>query len=183
MKHQSFAPLVAATLALSSVVLPNAGEAQSQGSQQFFCGMSQGVPATLVRTVRGNLPLIHWTSTDFINSGWTPERRCKEISARFERLNTQGQLRYLRTGRVNGQAVICGSTTNSGGCSSERVLVTIPTDKNPTQVMGQLLNTRVGAGTRPVELDGNEFTVIKPTIEPDGTASVDMDALINQRNW
>lgn len=184
MKLKSFSSIAATAIAIGSAIatLPQPTQAQTS-DRTFFCGMNAGNPATLVRTVRGPITLINWTSQDFTASGWSPERRCKEISGRFQRLNASGKLKYMVTGRVNGQRVICGSTTRNGGCSSDRVLVTIPRGKDAVDVLTKLLNTRNSAGGSDLELSGNENTTVKPTIETDGSASVDMDALIDQKNW
>jgi hypothetical protein len=52
-------------------------------------------------------------------------------------------------------------------------------DRDPNQVLKQLLNTRVAAGGEAVYLSGDQEGHIKPTINPDGTASVDIDQVIN----
>lgn len=113
-------------------------------NRQFYCGMSQGYPATIVRTVRGPMPIIIWTNEDYIASGWSPERRCKEISYRFERFNRSGQLKYVTTGTVDGQPVICSAISTKSSCSRDTVLLTLPSGTDAKFVRKKLLNTRLG---------------------------------------
>ena len=76
--------LVAALIAIAApAAFSQPAEAQSRNT--FFCGMSEGKPATIVRTARGNVPLIVWSNEAFSASGWTPKRRCEDVSARFQR--------------------------------------------------------------------------------------------------
>jgi hypothetical protein len=61
-------------------------------------------------------------------------------------------------------------------------VVRTPTDRDPKQVLEQLLNTRVAAGGEAVYLSGDQEGHIKPTINRDGTASVDIDQVINSNS-
>ncbi|CBN57388.1 MULTISPECIES: COP23 domain-containing protein [Kamptonema] len=132
--------------------VPLSDQPSNISNRIFLCGMSQGNPATLVRTVRGPMTVIIWTNEEYTASGWTPERRCKEISARFERLNRSGQLKYLKAGTVSGQSVICGTDSRESLCSSNNVLVALPSGTDANLALNHLLNIRVGASSRPLYL-------------------------------
>lgn len=123
-------------------------------SKKFECGMSRGVPATLVRTTRGTtVPLIRWVDTAFAPP-WTPERRCEEISARFQRFYDNGTLNFLRAGSLQGQPVLCVAGEKGGPCLPNGVLVTFKHDRNPQETLQLLLDYRGGSGARPIELSG-----------------------------
>jgi hypothetical protein len=181
MKFKSFGSLVASAITIgASTIIPQPTQAQTQ--PQFVCGMSMGKPATLVRTQRGQtVTLIVWTNQDFTASGWTPERRCQAISTRFQRFNSNGQLKQLKTGTVSGQPVICAANNNV--CSSSTVLITLPRGTNANATLDRLLNTRVGASLTPIYLSPEDDKAIKLSYDKDGNAFVDVDAVVDQINW
>lgn len=106
----------------------------------FVCGVSDGVPATLAQTERGDIPVIRWTSDYFSDSGWTPQTRCEAVSERFQTYNQNGTLEYLTTGVMNGMPVICTALEENGPCND--LLLTLKQDANPTQTLQELLNVR-----------------------------------------
>ncbi len=130
---------------------------------KFYCGVSRGVPATLVRTPRGNKPMIRWVDSAFPQP-WTPVRRCEDISARFQRFFSNGTLNYLRAGNFNGQPVLCVAPYKGGPCLPSGVLVTLKSGANPRQVMQKLLDNRAGSSSDgAILLEGNknlEFSTI-----------------------
>ncbi|MDF5720332.1 MAG: COP23 domain-containing protein [Rhizonema sp. PD37] len=128
--------------------------AQSNQSSKFFCGMSRGVPATLVRTSRGNIPMVRWVDTAFPKP-WTPEQRCEEISGRFQRFYQNGTLNFLRAGMLRNQPVLCVASEKGGPCLPDGVLVTLKPKANPQETLEQLLDYRGGSSNGIVELSGN----------------------------
>ncbi|WP_449416638.1 COP23 domain-containing protein [Phormidium nigroviride] len=181
-KLKSLGSIVAAAIAIGTAALPQPSQAQTP-RRTFFCGMSQGRPATVVRTVRGPMTMVIWINEDFTASGWTPERRCKEISGRFERFNSSGQLKHLKAGKVSGQPVICAASTRSSSCSSNTVLITLPAGTNANAVLDRLLNTRAGASATPIYLSPDNDKAVRLTYDQNGDASVDVDAIVDQINW
>ena len=92
--------------------------ASSSLASTISCMNANGVPATVVQTKSGKqVPIIYWKSQTFSGSGWTPERRCQEVSARFQSYHSSGTLEYITTGRMNGLPVICVAKTDGGGCA------------------------------------------------------------------
>lgn len=184
MKLKSFGSLVAAAIAIgASTIIPQPTQAQTPG-RTFFCGMSQGKPATLVRNARGaTITLIVWTNEDFTASGWTPERRCQAISTRFQRFNSNRQLQQMKTGSVNGQPVICAANNRNSSCSRDTVLITLPAGTNANVTLDRLLNTRVGAALKPIYLSPEDDKAIKLSYDKDGNAFVDVDDVVDQINW
>ena len=131
----------AAAIIICAAVVP--GPSYS-GANRFFCGLSGGVPSTLASTNEGKIvSVIRWTSRMFDDAGWNPEHRCQEVSSRFESLRQQGRLKYLTTGRINGQPVICSSIANGGACDG--LLYTLKPNQDPTHTLQKLLDVRVKA--------------------------------------
>ena len=96
MKNHLSAPLTGLSLALSVTLASNQpSQAQAQ-SRQFTCALRDKYPVTVVRTpTKGSVPLIVWTNTSQISDTWTPQKRCQEVSDRFQKLQNQGQLRTI----------------------------------------------------------------------------------------
>jgi Circadian oscillating protein COP23 len=134
------------TLALPLIISANAlvVEAQTTTRLKFFCGTSNGAPATFVQKGKNSIPIIRWASSDFAGAGWTPEKRCREVSQRFQNLHQTGQLKFLTTGSMNGQPVVCTSSKNNGPC--QRLILTVRTGVDPVTTLNKLLNIRMGKG-------------------------------------
>lgn len=111
---------------------------------------AEGIPATVVQTKTGKqVPIIYWKSQTFSDSGWTPERRCVEVSARFQEYHAAGTLEYITTGRMNGLPVICVAKTDGGACAG--LLYTLKPGQNATATLKQLFEIRTKPGAAPLE--------------------------------
>ncbi|MBW4497421.1 MAG: COP23 domain-containing protein [Oscillatoria princeps RMCB-10] len=134
--------LIAASIALGAVTIsqPTYGEGTS-----FFCGACDGVPITFARTAKGYISVIRWVSEHFSNSGYTPQKRCQEVSARFQTYYNSGTLNYITAGRMNGQPVVCVADRAGGRCTGLLFTLKPGTDANST--VRQLFDIRTrGAG-------------------------------------
>lgn len=107
----------------------------------FICGTSSGVPTTKAAKSDGSqVDIIRWTSNSFSADGWGPQRRCQEVSKRFDQYLKEGRLKYLTTGRMNGVPVICTSLTNGGPCDG--LLYTLKPNQNPTVTLENLMEVK-----------------------------------------
>lgn len=134
--------LIAASIALGAVSIspPTYGEGTS-----FFCGVCDGVPITFARTAKGYIPVIRWVSEHFSNSGYTPQKRCQEVSARFQTYYNSGTLNYITAGRMNGQPVVCVADSAGGRCTG--LLFTLKPGSDANSTVRQLFDIRTrGAG-------------------------------------
>lgn len=110
----------------------------------FTCGTASGAPATNAVTSTGKqVPVIRWTSTTFDDAGWSQQRRCEEVSARFDSYYKQGRLKYITTGRINGLPVICTTPSKGGACDG--LLYTLKPGQDATSTLRNLLEIRVKA--------------------------------------
>lgn len=128
---------------------------------QFVCDESNYAPTTMFYGPEGVLPVIHWVSHYFAESGYSPSVRCQEVSRRFQRYYDAGVLNYITTGVVNQLPVVCVSSTLGGACGG--VLFTLRPDENASQVIQQLFNISYAnagplyeSGSR-IYLDVNEY--------------------------
>jgi len=128
--------------AATGAVLPAAQAAPA--ARGFLCGSAQGTPSTnAVKADGAQVPVIRWTSTTFEAAGWSQERRCQEVSNRFNTYLQQGRLAYITTGRINGLPVICTARSNGGACDG--LLYTLKPGQNATATLQNLLKIRVKA--------------------------------------
>jgi hypothetical protein len=106
---------------------------------EFYCGSIKGVPVTYARTADGKKKaLIRWQSKDF--GKWNAQKRCVEISRRFQRNYEQGTLGSLASGVIRGQRVICAVNSLSELCNDRNVLFALKRGSNPDLVMQQLMD-------------------------------------------
>ncbi|MEG3836089.1 MULTISPECIES: COP23 domain-containing protein [unclassified Microcoleus] len=112
----------------------------------FICASgANGLPTTYAVTTRGKVPVIRWFSDYFSSGGFTPEKRCQEVSARFQNFYNSGQLNFITSGYVNGQAVVCAVQASGRPCSGANVLFTLKPGSNAGETVQRLFNIRAGA--------------------------------------
>jgi Circadian oscillating protein COP23 len=160
MKTSSFTRILSIiTLTFSTaatITQPSYGE-----SNKFFCGINRdrlgrGIPATFVRTRGGtSLPLIRWVDTAF-PAPWTPEKRCEEISARFQQFYDNGTLNFLRAGRSGSQPVLCVASYKGGDCLPKGVLVTLKPGTNPHRTLERLMDYQGKSSGQPILLSSKD---------------------------
>ncbi|AFZ45568.1 hypothetical protein PCC7418_3454 [Halothece sp. PCC 7418] len=121
----------------------NTTATQPQPSIQYFCLNERGdKPVTVVDTKRGRIELIIWKSEFFSGTGYTPQRRCDQVTARFQQHSDAKTLRYISTGTMNRQPVICVAKNDAGDCRNDGLLITLQPQDNPNQVLRELFNLR-----------------------------------------
>ncbi|BAY25254.1 hypothetical protein NIES2100_50600 [Calothrix sp. NIES-2100] len=123
------------------ITLDQPSQAQSTS---FYCGASEGVPSTLANTPRGTVVIVRWVSKHFSGAGYNPQKRCEEVSARFQKHYEQGNLNFITAAYLNNQPAICAG--NGGApCTSEKLLFTLKPGQNAARTIQQLFNLRSGA--------------------------------------
>jgi Circadian oscillating protein COP23 len=173
MKQQFFTSILGA-IALSSIATITISDPSQAQTTTFYCGTSQnGIPTTFARTPRGNVEVIRWTSNRFSRAGYTPQRRCEEVSKRFQIFHSRGMLSFISAGYVNGLPAICAGESNLP-CSSERLLFTLKRGQNAAREIEQLFNIRSGASgplhestnaDSPTVVDMKQFLESAPVVE------------------
>jgi hypothetical protein len=126
--------------------------ANAESKTRFVCGSDQDRPATLaILPDGGQAPIIRYSSGAFEPSGFSDQKRCEEISARFQYFYDLRENNFMTTGRINGQNVICVTRREGGDCSrdlkSEGLLITVRPGVNPNVTLQELVNVRVQAGS------------------------------------
>ncbi len=177
MKNQLISLFLVSSLTIIGLVNSQQVRSQSDTSSQpatknvYSCVPRNGNPATVVDTKRGRVELIVWKSEFFSKSEWTPQRRCEEVTKRFQMLSDTDQLRYVSTGRMNNQSVICAADKKPADyvCKQDGLLITLEPKDNPTQVLKDLfdINSRIQGGgiVRGEGIDMNYLLENLPLIE------------------
>ncbi|WP_310417825.1 COP23 domain-containing protein [Chamaesiphon sp. OTE_8_metabat_110] len=146
---------------------------QAQSTRKFSCELLSGAPTTVVKTVRGSIPMIHWVKS-FTGRYNNRNQRCHEVSSRLDRFHRDGKLKFVRTGNVNTYPVLCVDEGISGNtCPKNNVLVTLPKGTDSAVVLQQLLDLRARASGRIVQLSGTQLVRYR-----NGDAYVSIDRLL-----
>lgn len=96
---------------------------------------NDGVPTTFTLNSTGKrIRLIRWTKK--WGSKLSPEARCREVSARFQKLEAKGELNYLTSGIMRVQPVVCAVKDYGTPCS--QLLFTLRPADNANQVIEHL---------------------------------------------
>lgn len=159
---------------------PIANQQDVSSSIQYRCLQRKGIPTTVAYTPRGMVELIRWQHNYFNSREYTPERRCQEVSDRFQQHAQINDLRFISTGIVNNYKAICISE-QTGHCQANGLLLTLSPDDNSQEVLRNLFSLEAGRktggwlrGTRsliPVNtqvkktIDLNEFLAHSPIVD------------------
>ncbi len=129
-----------------AVVLPSQ-PSNAQVPVRFFCGQSQGAPATMVERIDKSKPasvIVRWTSDYFTASGFSPATRCAMVSQKFQEAYAKNQNFVFTTSIENGHPVVCSAESRGGACTT--TLYTIKKGKqDPILTMLRLDKVRTGA--------------------------------------
>ena len=136
----------------------------------FVCGKFEGTPATVARTKKGDVPIVIWSSEGFSKSGFTPQVRCQQVSARFQSLYRSGQLKYITAGSIDRVPVICATRAQTGTCTRQNLLYTLKPGADAQLVIKKLMLVRNRATSRGLE-------------ESATTATPDTSAKSIELNW
>ncbi|MFB2893411.1 COP23 domain-containing protein [Aerosakkonemataceae cyanobacterium BLCC-F50] len=153
MKNLSWLQLSTAIAFVSAIATPQPSLAQNV---TFFCGTSNGAPATIARTSTGEVPLIIW---DITNSGQgsSPQQRCEEVATNFQNSRSQGNLNYITTERKDGQLVVCFAAQENAPCSG--VLFPLnSTETNPRNALQRIFRIRV-VSSKPINETGDRVYI------------------------
>jgi Circadian oscillating protein COP23 len=157
MKVRLFAQLL---IGLVFVFANSIATSQTVHNSTYYCDEDRGVPATFVQTSRVPLPIIRWVSVDL---PIPPAQRCQSVSRNFQIAHDQGSLRYITTGIMRQQPVVCATSRKGDKCKN--LLFELKPGSNPKYILNKLLNRRgLGAdnplnqtGSDPIYLDVEDY--------------------------
>lgn len=143
----------------------------AEGEASFYCGTSEGSPATLAKTERGEVVIIRWVSEYFSESGYSPQRRCTEVSTKFQTFASQGAMSFITAGTVNRLPVLCATGASGGACSSSNILYTLKPGQSAEKIIQHLNDIRYGQSTTPL---------LESSGQPRNKRSVDVGAFLRE---
>ena len=163
MKLQSLSTFLAlTTLTLTMSINPGFSQDNTSENQPnqvtFLCqeifdpASGKKVPATIawVPERQGHVRFIGWKSEYFAKGGWTPQKRCQEVSKKFQEFQESGRLENLTTGKNNGYSVVCAVANNEQSCNGNNQLFTLKNNSDPGLVLEQLVNIAQGKSSEPL---------------------------------
>lgn len=141
-------------------------DANSPNKVTFFCqqlydpASGEKAPMTVVWIPerQGHVRIIGWKSEAF-GKNWTPQKRCDEVSPKFQKFYELGQLNYLTAGTIktrtqNGnilaKQVICAVHDTQSLCNVQNQLFTIKDTEEPDEVLKSLVDILRGASANPI---------------------------------
>ncbi|MGV2831197.1 COP23 domain-containing protein [Myxosarcina sp. GI1(2024)] len=139
----------------------------------YYCAQLNGKWNTFVNTPRGRVTLIEWANS--FSDRWTPKTRCLEISRRFQQFLDKGNLKYIRTGSVNQQPVICVAEARNGQCPDPNVLITLKQGTDPEVILVRLVDFRRSVSGQTLTLSADD-----PGFYSDGEFYVDLERFLEK---
>lgn len=105
----------------------NSSPSKATGNVRFTCEVKNGQYTVMYHPESQPGQAYAWANPTALGSGWTPERRCNEISRRLESYRPDG-LQEMKTGVENGYNIVCVTTQKAPGC---RIVLTVPPGQDP----------------------------------------------------
>ena len=176
MKNSSITLFTSIVATSASLALNSQKPALANTTFQCLTNTSQGGYSTIAIRSNGTptSPLFNWRRQDFAASGYTPQRRCNEVTGRLNTAVSQNggllnQL-WLTTGRVNGLPVVCYMRGGDSGCNGLNTLFTIsrssPHYSNPSRALTSLINfSLTGTGSAIEETSGQQYVNLEKLVE------------------
>jgi len=149
-------PVEATTPSSTPSTLPSdhpndkAANPSNNKSARFSCQAREGQYIVVYQPKSQPQKYFPWAAPSTMGDGWSPERRCNEISRRLELYRPDGLLE-MRTSTENGYNVICATTDKNSAC---RIVLTVPNGQDPIatrdRVFGNLSTADSGQQTTAV---------------------------------
>lgn len=141
MKLRLLAPLLTGLAFFFSTAITSTRPSLAEDTT-FFCGTSQGIPVSYARTARGSVPMIRWVSTNYFPPPWTPQRRCQEVSRRFQQNYKNETPQLIVSGTLNGVPAICAAKSQDEACTNNTLLFTLKPGSDAKLTIQRLLDSR-----------------------------------------
>lgn len=104
-------------------------------------------PSTVAISGEKSTIIINWNPKNFkFGEKWSPQRRCEEVSARFQKLHERDGLKYLTADSASwlGDSVnvVCGVKQAGDRCEQSDLLFTLESKDDPNEVLNDLIALR-----------------------------------------
>ena len=155
MKIKSIIALVTGCAIATFAVTATVNVAQASEDVRFIwaAGLdkrnNKRYPTTYALVAGQKRTIIRWKYKWFNSTVTTPQKRCQDISARFQTAYNNGSLKFITNSRNNSQPVICTASSNGGACNT--TLMTLRPSDDPLLVLTSLKDALRGRGGGPLE--------------------------------
>lgn len=171
MKIKLLAGVVAGLSVVIGSAIASSATAQTKNNT-YYCAQLSGDWNTFVNTPRGRVTLINWANQ--FAPDWTPKKRCSAVSQRFQKFLDKGNLKFIRTGNINNQPVLCVANVRGGDCPEDNVLITLKQQTDPEEVLVRLVDFRRSVSGQTLTLSADDAGFYS-----DGEFYVDMDKFLD----
>jgi hypothetical protein len=118
---------------------------QAQTDVQFICrdgfdeNTQQRHPTTYAWTSRGKIAVVRWTRDGKLGfEDYPPQKRCAEVSPRFDKAYHQETINMMTNGKLNNQPVICAVKEYGTGCTDDNLLFTLKPEDDSFKAINEL---------------------------------------------
>lgn len=118
------------TPATSTPNPPSTTTTSNVNDPRFTCELVNGQYTVMYNPENQTAQAYPWAIPGKMGGGWTPEKRCLEISRRLETYRPDGLLE-LNIGRENNHNVLCVTTEVEPSC---RIVLTVPPNQDPETI-------------------------------------------------
>jgi len=127
--------------------------------------VQKDLPTTYAATQGEQRAIVRWSTEYFTSSGWDPQRRCEDVSPRFQKAYDNNTLNFITNGTMNNQPVLCTALQDGGEC--EDLLITLRPEDYPQQLAQELGQILKGRSTGPLRhnSDGEQQVYIQVNIQ------------------
>ena len=140
-------------LAVGSTIWNLSSEIQAS-SNKYSCREIDGTYGVYSRTERGYMRLLNFTRD--VSANWSVAQRCEEVARRFQRFSDNGLLKFIGSGYVNNEPVLCAVAEKGQLCNATNLLVTLPPRTNPIEAARKFMDTRGLARGSVIDVNGKE---------------------------
>ena len=135
-------------------------------ARKFFCDTNaEGIPTTYGINPQGEKrTLITWTSDFGREAGYTPKRRCQEVSGNFQRYYEQNSISYIGVGEKNNLNIICVISQLGGKCVNDETqgqLLTLADNIDPIQAISIIFKPSISS------IPASSAAMPEPPTKPD----------------
>jgi hypothetical protein len=107
---------------------------QASTDSRFSCQLMNGQYTVMYHPISQPDQSYAWATPSVLGGGWTPERRCNEISRRLELYRPDG-LQEMQTSVENGYNIVCATTQKDSTC---RIVLTVPPGQDPQLTLNRV---------------------------------------------
>ncbi|MBF2046171.1 MAG: hypothetical protein IGS54_02020 [Elainella sp. C42_A2020_010] len=115
---------------------PTSTTTQNLNDVRFSCQVVNGQYTVMYNPQSQPGQYYPWATPTAMGGGWSPDRRCNEISRRLEFYRPDGLLE-LQTGLENGYNTVCVTTEAMPSC---RIVLTVPQGQDPVALRDRIFN-------------------------------------------